>query len=405
MIIQINWRYTMNDIKLNQFSTSTFLKDVLICSLGAFGGPEAHYGVFMQQMVVKKNYLSEEELLELIALTGVLPGPSSTQTMIAIGHKMGGPKLGLLTLLVWALPIVLFMTLLSFAFEFLVQNNLSLDIVRYVGPMAIGFILLATFRISKKVIKDNLTLSLFLFSALFSYLFRSAWIYPVLLFIGGLVSVLSQKQKVVVNKVKINPPWIYLVLFFIIAIGNVGLASVVSNPLIIIFEKFYRYGYLVIGGGQVVIPMMYSELVDGFQYLSSQEFLVGYGFVQGMPGPMFSFSAFVGGLALRESGNLLQFLGGIIAALGIFLPGTLLIYFVIPVWEQFKKSEVIKASLKGVLAVAGGFMMTIALVLIVRNGLDLMSILVIVGTTLLLWSSKVPAPWIVFGVLLLGVLV
>ena len=120
---------------------------------------------------------------------------------------------------------------------------------------------------------------------------------------------------------------------------------------------------------------------------------------------MFSFSAFVGGLALRESGNLLQFLGGIIAALGIFLPGTLLIYFVIPVWEQFKKSEVIKASLKGVLAVAGGFMMTIALVLIVRNGLDLMSILVIVGTTLLLWSSKVPAPWIVFGVLLLGVLV
>ena len=405
MIIQVNWRRTMNNIKLNQFSTSTFLKDVLICSLGAFGGPEAHYGVFMQQMVVKKNYLSEEELLELIALTGVLPGPSSTQAIIAIGYKMGGPKLGLLTLLVWALPIVLFMTLLSFAFEFLVNNNLSLNIVRYVGAMAIGFILLATFRISKKVIKDNLTLSLFIFSAVLSYLFRSAWIYPILLLIGGLVSIFSQKHKIVINRVKINPPWIYLIIFSIIAIANIGLATLISNPLASIFEKFYRYGYLVIGGGQVVIPMMYSELVDGFKYLSSQEFLVGYGFVQGMPGPMFSFSAFVGGLALRDSGSVLQFLGGLTASLGIFLPGTLLIYFVIPVWEQFKKSEVIKASLKGILAVAGGFMLTIALVLIIRNGLDFMSILVIIGTTLLLWSDKVPAPWIVFGVLLLGVLI
>jgi chromate transporter len=395
----------MSEFKLNQISTSTFLKDVLICSLGAFGGPEAHYGIFMQQMVVKMKYLTEEELLELIALTGVLPGPSSTQTMIAIGHKVGGPRLGLLTLLVWALPIVLFMTLLSFAFEFLVNNNLSLDIVRYIGPMAIGFILLATYRISKKVIKDNLTIFLFLFSALFSYLLRSAWIYPVLLFIGGLVSVLSQKQKVVSNKVKLNPPWIYLILFTIIAVGSFWLALFTSHPILIIFEKFYRYGYLVIGGGQVVIPLMYSELVDGFKYLSSQEFLVGYGFVQGMPGPMFSFSAFVGGLALRDSGNILQFLGGIIAAVGIFLPGTLLIYFVIPVWEQFKKNEIIKSSLKGVLAVAGGFMLTIALVLIVRNGLDLISILVIIGTTLLLWSNKIPAPLIVFGVLLLGLIV
>lgn len=68
-----------------------FLLDVLICSLGAYGGPEAHYGVFTDQMVVKKKYLSEKELIELIALTGILPGPSSTQTIIAIGHKIGGP--------------------------------------------------------------------------------------------------------------------------------------------------------------------------------------------------------------------------------------------------------------------------------------------------------------------------
>ena len=160
-------------------TTLTFLKDVLICSLGAFGGPEAHYGAFTQQMVLKKHYLSEEELLELIALTQVLPGPSSTQTIIAIGHKIGGPWLGFLTLLVWALPIVSFMTLLSFMFEVLANNNISAEIVRYVGAMAVGFILIAAIKISKKVIKDKLTVGLLLLSAITTYFIRQAWIYPV----------------------------------------------------------------------------------------------------------------------------------------------------------------------------------------------------------------------------------
>ncbi|OQB53954.1 MAG: Chromate transport protein [Firmicutes bacterium ADurb.Bin146] len=97
---------------------STFLKDVFICSLGAYGGPEAHYGVFTDQMVIKKKYLTEEELVELIALTGILPGPSSTQTIISIGYKVGGPMLGFLTMLVWGLPVILLMTALSFLSQF-----------------------------------------------------------------------------------------------------------------------------------------------------------------------------------------------------------------------------------------------------------------------------------------------
>ncbi len=82
--------------------------------MGAYGGPEAHYGIFTDQMVIKKKYLTEEELVELIALTGILPGPSSTQTIVAIGHKVGGPLLGFLTMLVWALPVLIVMTSLSF---------------------------------------------------------------------------------------------------------------------------------------------------------------------------------------------------------------------------------------------------------------------------------------------------
>lgn len=386
-------------------TTLTFLKDVLICSLGAFGGPEAHYGVFTQQMVLKKHYLSEEELLELIALTQVLPGPSSTQTIIAIGHKIGGPWLGFLTLLVWALPIVCFMTLLSFMFEVLANNNISTEIVRYVGAMAVGFILIAAIKISKKVIKDKLTIGLLLLSAITTYFIRQAWIYPVLLIFGGSLSILTHHRKVIWNKITLVPPWIYLWIFLFFAIGNIIVASVFAHPLLVLFEKFYRYGYLVIGGGQVVIPLMYSELVETFQYMSSQEFLVGYGFVQGMPGPMFSFTAFVGGLALRNQGTFIQTLGGIISALGIFLPGTLLIYFIYPIWEQVKKIDAIQVSLKGILAIAGGFIVIAAVILLQRIELDIINLLVLVVTSLLLWNNKIPAPIIVICVLLLGIIV
>lgn len=386
-------------------TTLSFLKDVLICSLGAFGGPEAHYGVFTQQMVLKKHYLSEEELLELIALTQVLPGPSSTQTIIAIGHKIGGPWLGFLTLLVWALPIVSFMTLLSFMFEVLANNNISAEIVRYVGAMAVGFILIAAIKISKKVIKDKLTIGLLLLSAITTYLIRQAWIYPVLLIFGGSLSILTHHRKVIWNKITLVPPWIYLWLFLFFAIGNIVVATLFAHPLLVLFEKFYRYGYLVIGGGQVVIPLMYSELVETFQYMSSQEFLVGYGFVQGMPGPMFSFTAFVGGLALRDQGTFIQTLGGFISALGIFLPGTLLIYFIYPIWEQVKKIDAIQVSLKGILAIAGGFIVIAAVILLQRIELDIINLLVLVLTSLLLWNNKIPAPIIVICVLLLGIIV
>lgn len=388
----------------DKVKTTSFLKDVLICSLGAFGGPEAHYGVFMQQLVTNKRYVSEEEMLELIAITTILPGPSSTQTIVAIGHKLGGPKLGFLTLLVWALPIVSFMTLLAVLFQFFINQNISLDFVRYVSAMAVGFIVIAAIRISRKVVKDSLTLSLLILSAAVSYFIRDAWIYPLLLLVGGTLSVVTHEKKTIWNKVTMNPPWLFFALFAMIALGNIGLGIITQHPLLVLFEKFYRYGYLVIGGGQVVIPLMYHELVEASRYITSQEFLIGFGFIQGMPGPMFSFSAFVGGLALRDQGALMQIIAGIVSAIGIFLPGTLLIYFVVPIWEQLKKIEAIKVSLKGVIAIAGGFIVTAAAVLLQRIGLDPMNIGVVGVTSLLLWFNKVPAPLLVLGVLLLGVL-
>lgn len=395
----------MNDREIRypqKVSTKAFLKDVLICSLGAYGGPEAHYGVFTDQMVVKKKYITEEDLIELIALTGILPGPSSTQTIVAIGYKMGGPKLAFLTMLVWAVPVLIIMTILSFLSQILAGWNLSQDGFRYIGPMAVAFIVMAAYRIGRKVVKDPLTFMLLLFGAVSTYFIRTPWIYPLVLVIGGFVSILVTKEKDLWNRVKLDPPWKYLIAFSVFALGGLILTLTTDNRIIHIFESFYRYGYLVIGGGQVVVPMMYGELVDINQYMTSQEFLTGFGLVQGLPGPMFSFSAYAGGMAARGAGTLTQIMGAVAGGVGIFLPGLLLIYFIFPIWEKLKKIKGIKASLRGITAVAGGLITTAAVILMQRSGVQLDNILVMLITLVLLFWRRIPAPLIVLGVLLAG---
>lgn len=391
-----------NHEKRNKKSWSTFLKDVFVCSLGAYGGPEAHYGIFTDQMVTRKKYLTEEELVELIALTAILPGPSSTQTIVSIGYKYGGPLLAFLTMLVWALPIIVIMTLLSFLSSFLNTMNLSQDGLRYIGPMAVGFIVIAAYRISKKVVKDKMTLGLLIFGAFTTYFIRAPWIFPLVLIIGGLISIQCSKEKDLWHAVKINPPWRYLILFLSFAVGSLLLSIIFNNRIITLFESFYRYGYLVIGGGQVVIPLMYSEFVEIHKYLSSQEFLTGFGLIQGLPGPMFSFSAYAGGMAANYGSPLIQVLGALASSVGIFLPGLLLIYFIYPIWERVRKIKGIKISLKGITAVAGGLISVAAVILMQKNGFALDNVLITLSTVLLLFSKKIPAPFIVLATLGIG---
>lgn len=385
--------------------TKDFLKDVFICSLGAYGGPEAHFGVFIDQMVTKKKYLTEEEMVELVALCSILPGPTSTQAIVSMGYKTGGPMLAFLTMIVWALPVLTAMTILSFLYQFLDIMDVSSDGLRFIGPMAVGFIIVATYKIGKKVITDRMTLLLMIFGGVTTYFIKAPWIFPVVLIIGGFVSVFYSAEADLWNRVKLNPPWKYLIAFLSLAIGGVILTLVWDNRLVHIFESFYRFGYLVFGGGQVVVPVMFSELVEVRQYMTAQEFLTGYGLVQGLPGPMFSFSAYAGGMATRGGSILYQVLGSIVGGIGIFLPGLLLIYFVYPIWENLKKIRGIKVSLRGINAVAGGLIAVAAVVLMQRSGFVLENMIVTLSTMILLVTKKIPAPFIVVLVLVAGFII
>lgn len=383
---------------------SSFLKDVLICSLGAYGGPEAHFGVFTSQMVMKRKYLTEEELVELIALTTILPGPSSTQTLIAIGHKVGGPVLALLTMLVWGLPAIVIMGLLSFMSLLLFSLHVSQEGLRYIGPMAVGFIVVAAYRIGRKVTTDALTLLLLLAGAALTFFFREPWVFPAVLLAGGVIRLFASSEKGLWAPVTVRPPWKYLAAFGILALGSLALTLLWDNRLIHLFESFYRYGYLVIGGGQVVVPLMHSELVDVNGYMTNQEFLTGFGLVQGIPGPMFSFAAYAGGMAARGGSALLQIAGALIGGIAIFLPGILLIFFIYPIWNSLKGIKGIRIALQGVTAVAGGLIVAAAVVLMIKSGLTWDNLLVMAITAALLFTKWIPAPLIVLFVLVAGFL-
>jgi chromate transporter len=147
---------------------------------------------------------------------------------------------------------------------------------------------------------------------------------------------------------------------------------------------------------------MYSELVEVNNYLTSQEFLTGYGLVQGLPGPMFSFSAYAGGMAARGSTVLIQVISAVVSGLGIFMPGLLLIYFIYPVWINLKKIKGIKISLKGITAVAGGLIAMAAVILMQNSEFSIDNIIVMIITIILLLTRKIPAPLIVIGVLIAG---
>jgi chromate transporter len=379
---------------------TTFLKDVLICSLGAYGGPEAHYGVFTDQMVIKKKYLDEHEMIELIALTGILPGPSSTQTIISIGYKVGGPVLALLTMLVWSLPAIIIMTLLSFLYAFLSRNQIDQNVLRFIGPMAVGFIVLAAYRLSRKVVKDNITLGLFLLALLVTYFIRDFYIFPLLLLTGGLVAVYTAKETDLWHKVSIKPKWRYMIIFLTFAIGSFLLSYFIDHILLYLFDAFYRFGYMVIGGGQVVIPYMYEDLVTTNQFMTTDQFLTGFGLVQGMPGPMFSFSAYAGGLA-SSTDPWTQIFGALLSGLGIFLPGVLLIFFVYPIWVDLREIKGIKVALKGITAIAAGLILSSGIVLFMKHGVSWVNGLVLIITVLML-LKKIPAPLIVLLMVAFG---
>lgn len=408
-----------------------FLRAVLLHSVSAFGGPQGHFGMMMKTFVHQREYVTEKELMEYNAFCQLLPGASSTQVLTLIGLKRGGIPLAILTLFIWILPACFLMSAFSFLLPYIDAKNSEQQIFNFIQPMAVGFLAYASAKSFHLAINNTITLIIFIISAIITFiLFKSPWIFPLLIVLGGFVTNLSEKripQKGIPSKkIKWGNIWLFAIIFFM-----AGLVSELARKndwpnrnAFNLFENMYRFGSLVFGGGQVLIPMMYEQFVErpkspqvqrknqdktqSVITIDREEFYIGAGVVRAIPGPVFSIAAFTGGSALKEKGTYWQILGCVIGATAIFLPSALLVLFCFPIWHNLKKYAVVYRALEGINAVVVGIMVASTLYMmkdISLTELKTVSILnvgVIASTWLLLSFTRIPPPIIVVICLLLG---
>jgi chromate transporter len=389
--------------KTRQIRYFIFLKDVLTIALTGFGGANVHLTLFIKYFVEKRKYLTEAELMELQALCQILPGPTSTQTLTAIGFKLGGPFLAYLTLFIWILPATIIMAMAALSVSF-VDKDLLLKMTRFIKPMGIAFVFYAAYVIGRKVIDSRTSWILMVLGAGLAFLYRSPYITPAVILLGGFVTSfkfekLEKREK---NPIKID--WGNFILWAGIFAFSIAVGSVTKNLPVRLFENFYRNGSLAFGGGHIMKPLLFNEFVEFKHYLTADEFLSGIAIGELVPGPTFSIASFVGSLSMRDWGVSGQLMGAGIAALGIFLPGILMIFFVVRFWDQLKQYRAVRASLEGINAASTGLTIAAGVSLFEPMSNSILSVWVVFVTFLILIGTKIPSYLIIIGGLLLGLI-
>jgi chromate transporter len=403
-----------------------FLRAVFFHSISAFGGPQGHFGMMMKTFVHRRHDITEEELMDYNAFCQLLPGASSTQTLTLIGYKRGGIPLAVLTLIIWILPACILMGVFSFFVEYMSHKNGAPDFFQFVEPMTVGFLAFASWRAFRISVHNTITHIIMGVSAVATFLlFKTPWIFPIVIILGGVITNLSSKRipqtEIITRKIKWANIWLFAIIF-IIAGTTSELARKNNWPHrrpINLFENTYRFGSLVFGGGQVLIPFMYEQFVarqessklilrnPNIVKINKEDFYTGAGFVRAIPGPVFSVSSYMGGTAMKDLGFSMQVLGCVIGSVAIFLPSALFVLFFFPIWNNLKKYATVYRALEGINAVVVGIMIASTFYMMkdytpASNLLLWLNIGVGILTFVLLLFSKLPSPVIVMICLLLG---
>jgi chromate transporter len=292
--------------------------------------------------------------------------------------------------------------------------------------MTIGYLAFAAQQAFKISIHNTITRVILVISAVVTFLlFKWPWILPILLVLGGVVTNLSSRRipqvDVLQKKIKWGNIWLFAIIFIVAGAGS-ELARKNNWPNrrpLNLFENTYRFGSLVFGGGNVLMPMTYEQFVARPQSqqliqrnpniirVSKEDFYSGWGMVRAIPGPVFSVATYIGGVAMKDKGTAWQILGCFIGATGIFLPSALLVLFFFPIWHNLKKYATVYRALEGINAVVVGIMVAAALYMMkdfqtARWGDILLNLAVIGATWALLNYSRLPSPVIVVIWLALG---
>ena len=326
----------------------------------SFGGPIAHLGYFRNEYVIRLRWLDETTFADLIALFQFLPGPTSSQLGISIGILRAGKLGGLAAWLGFTLPSAVALTL--FAFGVQRYNLANAPWVHGLQLVAVAVVAQAVWGMARQFLTDELRVAIAILTTLVLLFVPSSVGQVAVIVVAGLVGWRLLPPATAGFHPHVGMPvsrrfgvaaWI---VFFalLLALPLVGLfVATSSDGALALFQGFYRSGALVFGGGHVVLPLLQAVVVPP-GWLSNDAFLAGYGAAQAVPGPLFTFSAFLGA-ARGPWPNGVE--GATLGLLAIFLPGALLVYASLPFWNMFRQHSAFQRALSGINAGVVGILL------------------------------------------------
>ena len=324
----------------------------------AFGGPIAHLGYFREEFVRRRAWLTERSYTDLVALCQFLPGPASSQVGIALGLSRAGYTGALAAWAGFTLPSAGILILLA---QGIVADShiFSPAILHGLKIVAVAVIAQAVWGMARSLCTTKVHFLILLIACFVALLVPSMWGQLGIITAAALAGLLLFKPMQLDNhdalpvKVSHHVGVICLAVFFIFLIGLPLLTQIIPGQTMRIVDVFYRAGSLVFGGGHVVLPILHSQLVIP-GWVNNETFLIGYAVAQAVPGPLFSFAAFLGASMYTHK---LGWLGGVISLIAIFLPSFLLVIGTLPFWEKLRHNIRAQAALSGINAAVIGLLL------------------------------------------------
>jgi chromate transporter len=363
--------------------------------LTSFGGPVAHLGFFRQEYVERRRWLDAATYADLVALCQFLPGPASSPVGIGIGIMRAGLWGGLAAWLGFTLPSAL--ALIAFAYGVTAFDLSGAGWLHGLKIVAVAVVAQAVWGMSRQLAPDRPRATIALLAAIVALLWPAALVQVAIIVVAGLlgwrllrsatVAPVAQGALPVRRGVAIGC-W---VAFFALLGALPLLRQLSSSHALAVFDSFYRSGSLVFGGGHVVLPLLQAEVVPP-GWVTNDQFIAGYGAAQAVPGPLFTFAAYLGAVSAPTPNGLL---GGLLALVAIFLPSFLLVTGALPFWHAIRARPAFQRSLAGVNAAVVGLLLAALYTPVWTSAIGSVTdvaLLLAVAGLLLVW--KLP-PWLV----------
>lgn len=322
--------------------------------ISSFGGPTAHIGYFRDEFVIRRRWLNEPEFADLVALCQFLPGPASSQVGFSIGLMRAGFPGAVAAWIGFTLPSALALILFAYgarAFD----GRAGVGVLHGLKLVAVAIVANAVWGMARSLCADWTRAAIGIVAAALILYSQSSLAQIGVILLGGLAGYVLCRDDRTIAAVPLAMPvsrrigGLALVAFFLLLVGLPVVQLAMDSGGLALFDAFYRSGALVFGGGHVVLPLLRDAIVQP-GWVGEDAFLAGYGAAQAVPGPLFTFAAYLGVVATQSP------FGAVIGLIGIFLPGLLVLIGALPFWDSFRRLQGAQAAMRGIAAAVVGLL-------------------------------------------------